>query len=233
MESKIIFSNETTYTQDIGMEAGEAFWKVQPAYRKKAKKFKIMAAVLAVTFVIFGILLTSKSGIGVMAIASFVMAAMGVFAFFRGEKMIKDSAKRLSGIGTRVKYGISENYFFVLNIEYVGVEKAAEDNEKAAEAEAEAAEPEEDGDSQTREADSDDAQEESVPVDVEDDDEDDEEDDDEFLSLEDLLACIVTENLYILIWAEPYYIMERKGFDVGTDEEFRKFIGEKARVIEA
>ena len=229
MESKIIFSNETTYTQDIGMEAGEAFWKVQPAYRKKAKKFKIMAAVLAVTFVIFGILLTSKSGIGVMAIASFVMAAMGVFAFFRGEKMIKDSAKRLSGIGTRVKYGISENYFFVLNREYVGVEKAAEDNEKAAEAEAEAAEPEEDGDSQTREADSDDAQEESVPVDVE----DDEEDDDEFLSLEDLLACIVTENLYILIWAEPYYIMERKGFDVGTDEEFRKFIGEKARVIEA
>ena len=222
MESKIIFSNETTYTQDIGMEAGEAFWKVQPAYRKKAKKFKIMAAVLAVTFVIFGILLTSKSGIGVMAIASFVMAAMGVFAFFRGEKMIKDSAKRLSGIGTRVKYGISENYFFVLNREYVGVEKAAE-------AEAEAAEPEEDGDSQTREADSDDAQEESVPEDVE----EDEEDDDEFLSLEDLLACIVTENLYILIWAEPYYIMERKGFDVGTDEEFRKFIGEKARVIEA
>ena len=233
MESKIIFSNETTYTQDIGMEAGEAFWKVQPAYRKKAKKFKIMAAVLAVTFVIFGILLTSKSGIGVMAIASFVMAAMGVFAFFRGEKMIKDSAKRLSGIGTRVKYGISENYFFVLNREYVGVEKAAEDNEKAAEAEAEAAEPEEDGDSQTREADSDDAQEESVPEDVEEDDEDNEEDDDEFLSLEDLLACIVTENLYILIWAEPYYIMERKGFDVGTDEEFRKFIGEKARVIEA
>ena len=226
MESKIIFSNETTYTQDIGMEAGEAFWKVQPAYRKKAKKFKIMAAVLAVTFVIFGILLTSKSGIGVMAIASFVMAAMGVFAFFRGEKMIKDSAKRLSGIGTRVKYGISENYFFVLNREYVGAEKAAE-------AEAEAAEPEEDGDSQTREADSDDAQEESVPVDVEEDHEDDEEDDDEFLSLEDLLACIVTENLYILIWAEPYYIMERKGFDVGTDEEFRKFIGEKARVIEA
>ena len=222
MESKIIFSNETTYTQDIGMEAGEAFWKVHPAYRKKAKKFKIMAAVLAVTFVIFGILLTSKSGIGVMAIASFVMAAMGVFAFFRGEKMIKDSAKRLSGIGTRVKYGISENYFFVLNREYVGAEKAAE-------AEAEAAEPEEDGDSQTREADSDDAQEESVPED----DEDDEEDDDEFLSLEDLLACIVTENLYILIWAEPYYIMERKGFDVGTDEEFRKFIGEKARVIEA
>ena len=233
MESKIIFSNETTYTQDIGMEAGEAFWKVQPAYRKKAKKFKIMAAVLAVTFVIFGILLTSKSGIGVMAIASFVMAAMGVFAFFRGEKMIIDSAKRLSGIGTRVKYGISENYFFVLNREYVGVEKAAEDNEKAAEAEAEAAEPEEDGDSQTREADSDDAQEESVPEDVEEDDEDNEEDDDEFLSLEDLLACIVTENLYILIWAEPYYIMERKGFDVGTDEEFRKFIGEKARVIEA
>ena len=226
MESKIIFSNETTYTQDIGMEAGEAFWKVQPAYRKKAKKFKIMAAVLAVTFVIFGILLTSKSGIGVMAIASFVMAAMGVFAFFRGEKMIKDSAKRLSGIGTRVKYGISENYFFVLNREYVGAEKAAE-------AEAEAAEPEEDGDSQTREADSDDAQEESVPEDVEEDDEDNEEDDDEFLSLEDLLACIVTENLYILIWAEPYYIMERKGFDVGTDEEFRKFIGEKARVIEA
>lgn len=222
MESKIIFSNETTYTQDIGMEAGEAFWKVQPAYRKKAKKFKIMAAVLAVTFVIFGILLTSKSGIGVMAIASFVMAAMGVFAFFRGEKMIKDSAKRLSGIGTRVKYGISENYFFVLNREYVGTEKAAE-------AEAEAAELEEDGDSQTEEADSDDAQEESVPED----DEDDEEDDDEFLSLEDLLACIVTENLYILIWAEPYYIMERKGFDVGTDEEFRKFIGEKARVIEA
>ena len=226
MESKIIFSNETTYTQDIGMEAGEAFWKVQPAYRKKAKKFKIMAAVLAVTFVIFGILLTSKSGIGVMAIASFVMAAMGVFAFFRGEKMIKDSAKRLSGIGTRVKYGISENYFFVLNREYVGVEKAAE-------AEAEAAEPEEDGDSQTQEADSDDAQEESVLEDVEEDHEDDEEDDDEFLSLEDLLACIVTENLYILIWAEPYYIMERKGFDVGTDEEFRKFIGEKARVIEA
>ena len=78
-----------------------------------------------------------------------------------------------------------------------------------------------------------DSDEDSLDDDDEEDDEDDEEDDDEFLSLEDLLACIVTENLYILIWAEPYYIMERKGFDVGTDEEFRKFIGEKARVIEA
>ena len=42
---------------------------------------------------------------------------------------------------------------------------------------------------------------------------------DEFLSLEDLLVCVVTENLYILIWEKPYYILDRHGFE---DEKRRR-----------
>lgn len=56
---------------------------------------------------------------------------------------------------------------------------------------------------------------------------------DEFLSLEDLLVCVVTENLYILIWEKPYYILDRHGFEDEKDGEFRQFIEEKARIIEA
>ena len=62
-------------------------------------------------------------------------------------------------------------------------------------------------------------------------DEDDYED--EFLSLEELLVCIVTENLYILIWPKPYYILDRRCFEEGKDAEFRAFIEEHARIIEA
>ena len=56
---------------------------------------------------------------------------------------------------------------------------------------------------------------------------------DEFLSLEDLLVCVVTENLYILIWEKPYYILDRHGFEDEKDGEFRQFIEEKVRIIEA
>ena len=68
---------------------------------------------------------------------------------------------------------------------------------------------------------------------VEDEDHDDDDYEDEFLSLEELLVCIVTENLYILIWPKPYYILDRRCFEEGKDAEFRAFIEEHARIIEA
>ena len=68
---------------------------------------------------------------------------------------------------------------------------------------------------------------------VEDEDHDEDDYEDEFLSLEELLVCIVTENLYILIWPKPYYILDRRCFEEGKDAEFRAFIEEHARIIEA
>ncbi|MFR8854004.1 MAG: hypothetical protein ACLVHQ_03395 [Oscillospiraceae bacterium] len=43
----------------------------------------------------------------------------------------------------------------------------------------------------------------------------------------------MTENLYILIWEKPYYILDRHGFEDEKDGEFRQFIEEKVRIIEA
>ena len=56
---------------------------------------------------------------------------------------------------------------------------------------------------------------------------------DEFLSLDDLLVCISSPEIFILIWEKPYYILDRKGFEEGRDEEFIEFIKEKAKYIEA
>ena len=56
---------------------------------------------------------------------------------------------------------------------------------------------------------------------------------DEFLSLDDLLVCISSPEIFILIWEKPYYILDRNGFEEGRDEEFIEFIKEKAKYIEA
>ena len=61
MDSKILFKNETTYTPEIAMEAGDAFWEIQPAYRKRAKRFRLGAGILAVTFALLAILVAREN----------------------------------------------------------------------------------------------------------------------------------------------------------------------------
>lgn len=228
MESKILFKNQTTYTEKIALEAGDAFWEVQPAYKKKAKKFKIIAGVLAVTFVILGCVLIVEKGFGIIPMSAFVMAIMAGYGFLKGESLIRNSAKNFRGMGTRVEYGISENYFFVINREYMDSEKETEQEAIEAPAEAENEGPAEESEENQQEETAVEPVEEPA---AEEDEENEYED--EFLSLEDLLVCIVTENLYILIWEEPYYILDRAGFEEGRDEEFRQFIEGKVRIIEA
>ena len=235
MDSKILFRNETTYTQEIAMEAGDAFWKIQPAYRKKAKRFKILSGILAVTFFILAIMAIRENGIGIASIGALIMSAMGVFGFIRGEHIIKNSAKNLRAMDTKVNYGISENFFFVLNREYIRKTKGNEQEALNS--------PEEDdyeqGEDSEAERDDDiteeNAVEKSDAYESEDVDDDYSENEyaDEFLSLEDLLVCVVTENLYILIWEKPYYILDRRRFEGDKDAEFRTFIEEKADIIEA
>lgn len=235
MESKILFKNETTYTQEIAMEAGDAFWETQPAYKKKAKKFKIIAGVLAVTFVILGGILIAEKGFGIIPMSAFVMAIMAGYGFLKGESLIRNSAKNFQGMGTKVEYGISENYFFVINREYMNNEEESKEEPKqeAIEAPAEAEEPALEGEEPEEEPEE--QQETAVePASEPVDDEDEENEyENEFLSLEELLVCIVTKNLYILIWERPYYILDRAGFEDGKDEEFRQFIEDKVRIIEA
>ena len=223
MESKILFKNDTTYTTEIAMEAGDAFWKIQPAYRKRAKRFKIVSGIMALTFALLGIISIISSGAGVASIGALVMAAVGVAGFIKGEQLIRGSAKNLRVLGTRVIYGISENFFFVLSREDVTkpsetdqdlLDEPEEDDQAALNA------PAEEQEEQTYDAEAD---EENMSFDFE----------DEFLSLDDLLVCVVTENLYILIWEKPYYILDRRGFEDDKDGEFRQFIEEKARIIEA
>lgn len=223
MESKILFKNDTTYTTEIAMEAGDAFWKIQPAYRKKAKRFKIVSGIMALTFALLGIISIISSGAGVASIGALVMAAVGVAGFIKGEQLIRGSAKNLRILGTRVIYGISENFFFVLSREDVTkpsetdqdlLDESEEDEQAALNA------PVEEQEDQTYDEEAD---EEDMSFDFE----------DEFLSLDDLLVCVVTENLYILIWEKPYYILDRRGFEDDKDDEFRQFIEEKARIIEA
>lgn len=221
MDSKILFTNETTYTPEIAIEAGDAFWKIQPAYRKRAKRFKLGAGILAVTFALLAILVARENGFGIVSVGALVMAAIALVGFIKGEQLVKGSAKNLQAMNTIVNYGVSENFFFVLNREYIRKPKK---NEQAA-LEEPVEEPEEESDEE--------------PDDQEVDDEETageeygEDYSDEFLSLEDLLVCVVTENLYILIWEKPYYILDRRGFEDGKDAEFRQFIEEKARIIEA
>lgn len=225
MDSKILFTNETTYTPEIAIEAGDAFWKIQPAYRKRAKRFKLGAGILAVTFALLAILVARENGFGIVSVGALVMAAIALVGFIKGEQLVKGSAKNLQAMNTIVNYGVSENFFFVLNREYIRKPKK---NEQAA-LEEPAEEPEEEPDDE--EVDDEEPVEE--PIEETADEEYGEDYSDEFLSLEDLLVCVVTENLYILIWEKPYYILDRRGFEDGKDAEFRQFIEEKARIIEA
>lgn len=206
MDSKIQFRNTTIYTEEIAMEAGDAFWKVQPAYKKRANRFKIGAALLAVTFAVIAGIAFAKQGFGLLVIISLAMMVTGGFWFVKSEGMIRNTAKKIRDMGTKVIYGVSDNFFFVIDRRGVDspqtsekVEDTEGEDSEAAEAEA----PEED------------------------------EFEGEILSLEELLVCIVTENLYILIWPQPYYILDRHGFDEGQDEAFRLFIEKHARIIEA
>ncbi len=229
MGSKILFRNTTTYTEDIAFEASEAFWETQPAYKKRVKKYKTVAAIMAITFLVAAGVSLVKAGPMLVSVGALGMAAAAVFWFVKAESMIKNSAKNFRGMDTKVTYGISESFFFVINRDYVGGEepqtKADEIKEKIQDALEEAKE-------ELKEA-AEDVKEEVTEL-IEGDEYEDEDDyEDEFLSLEELLVCIVTQNLYILIWPKPYYILDRRCFEAGKDEEFRKFIEEHARVIEA
>ena len=226
--SKILFRNTTTYTEDIAFEAGEAFWETQPAYKKRVKKYKVVAAIMGVTFAIAAVASLIKSGPMLLTLGAVAMALAAGFWFVKAEGMIRNSAKNFRGMDTKVTYGVSENYFFVINRDYVGGDepqtKADEIKEKIQDALEEAKE-------ELEEA-VEDVKEEIAEL-VEDDDHDEDDYEDEFLSLEELLVCIVTENLYILIWPKPYYILDRRCFEEGKDAEFRAFIEEHARIIEA
>ena len=228
MGSKILFRNTTTYTEDIAFEAGEAFWETQPAYKKRVKKYKVVAAIMGVTFAIAAVASLVKSGPMLLTLGAVAMALAAGFWFMKAESMIRNSAKNFRGMDTKVTYGVSENYFFVINRDYVGGDepqtKADEIKEKIQDAIEEAKE-------ELEEA-VEDVKEEIAEL-VEDDDHDEDDYEDEFLSLEELLVCIVTENLYILIWPKPYYILDRRCFEEGKDAEFRAFIEEHARIIEA
>lgn len=226
--SKILFRNTTTYTEDIAFEAGEAFWETQPAYKKRVKKYKVVAAIMGVTFAIAAVASLVKSGPMLLTLGAVAMALAAGFWFVKAEGMIRNSAKNFRGMDTKVTYGVSENYFFVINRDYVGGDepqtKADEIKEKIQDAIEEAKE-------ELEEA-VEDVKEEIAEL-VEDEDHDEDDYEDEFLSLEELLVCIVTENLYILIWPKPYYILDRRCFEEGKDAEFRAFIEEHARIIEA
>lgn len=197
MGSKILFKNTTTYTEKIAYEAGEAFWETQPAYKKRVKKYKAVSAVLVATFLVCAAVSLFKSGPMLVTIGAVAMAASAAFWFIKSESMIKNSAKRFSGLNTKVTYGISESFFFVINRIFMNDVSEAEPSEKNDEA----------AESELYE--------------------------DEFLPLEELLVCIVTENLYILVWPKPYYILERNSFEDGKDADFRAFIEKYARIIEA
>ena len=226
--SKILFRNTTTYTEDIAFEAGEAFWETQPAYKKRVKKYKVVAAIMGVTFAIAAVASLVKSGPMLLTLGAVAMALAAGFWFVKAEGMIRNSAKNFRGMDTKVTYGVSENYFFVINRDYVGGDepqtKADEIKEKIQDAI-------EDAKEELEEA-VEDVKEEIAEL-VEDEDHDEDDYEDEFLSLEELLVCIVTENLYILIWPKPYYILDRRCFEEGKDAEFRAFIEEHARIIEA
>ena len=118
--SKILFRNTTTYTEDIAFEAGEAFWETQPAYKKRVKKYKVVAAIMGVTFAIAAVASLVKSGPMLLTLGAVAMALAAGFWFMKAESMIRNSAKNFRGMDTKVTYGVSENYFFVINRDYVG-----------------------------------------------------------------------------------------------------------------
>lgn len=239
MGSKILFKNETTYTPELAKEVGDVFWEVQPAYKRRAKRFKIIAMVLAVTFAISGVIMIMNGGFSVMSIAALTMGALAVGGFFKAEGMIRGSAKNLKGLGTRTIYAFTENFFSVLSREYVGNEDENQQQALAApEDEVEDVDETADAEEAADDASADEVAEEEANDETDDgddamDDDDMDEYEDEVLSLDDLLVCIVTEDLYILIWDRPYYIVDRNGFIEGEDEAFKAFIEGKAKIIEA
>ena len=120
MDSKILFKNTTTYTEDIAFEAGEAFWETQPAYKKRVKKYKVVSAIMAVTFAAAMIVSLLKNGPMLLTVGALAMMCTAVYWFLKSESMIRNSAKNFRGMDTKVTYGISESFFFVINREYVG-----------------------------------------------------------------------------------------------------------------
>ncbi len=255
MDSKILFKNKTSYTPEIAHEAGEVFWQVQPAYKKKARTFRIAAGVLSVSFLVMSLIAIFSSGIGVMTLGGLAMAVIAAVACFKAESLVRGSAKNFQGLNTTVDYGISENFFFVLNREYPAERAKRRKDEDDGEEEY-------DEDDETAETDAAADEEDEEPIELAQsspvtlmgmvaengpgkmvrpksifsDDEEEEfhnEYEDEFLSLDDLLVCISSPEIFILIWEKPYYILDRKGFEEGRDEEFIEFIKEKAKYIEA
>ena len=79
MGSKILFRNTTTYTEDIAFEAGEAFWETQPAYKKRVKKYKVVAAIMGVTFAIAAVASLVKSGPMLLTLGAVAMALAAGF----------------------------------------------------------------------------------------------------------------------------------------------------------
>ena len=110
MGSKILFRNTTTYTEDIAFEAGEAFWETQPAYKKRVKKYKVVAAIMGVTFAIAAVASLVKSGPMLLTLGAVAMALAAGFWFMKAESMIRNSAKNFRGMDTKVTYGISESF---------------------------------------------------------------------------------------------------------------------------
>lgn len=241
LDSKILFKNETTYTLDIAQEASDAFWEIQPAYKKRARKFKLLAGIVTLSFAILGGMALSKQGLSVISIGALAMALVGTYAFLRAEKIIKGTARKFQGLNTKATYGITENFFFVLDREDVRDAKI-DGQEALEEAEDEALEEPEDMQEEAteesapeEEASEEDAQEENQEVAVveEEADEKGNEFESEILAIDDLLVCIATPKIYILIWEKPYYILDRSSFTGGKDEEFREFIEERVDIIEA
>lgn len=234
MSSKILFRNETTYTLEIAEEAGAAFWKVQPAYRKRAKKIKIIAGIISLTFLITAVIAIVKQGFGIMCCAALAMGIIAGVAMIKAESMIKGSVKNFSGLDTKVDYGVSENFFFVLNrADLKKAAQAVDDGGDESPALVEDIEVSEDDKEAEKIEDSN-----ALEVIGADDDDiegadDESSEEGEILALDELLACIETPKIFILIWAEPYFILDKDGFAEDKVREFKDFISERVDIIEA
>ena len=102
--AKFFLKMRRIYTPEIAMEAGDAFWEIQPAYRKRAKIFRL-GAELVVTFALLAILVARENGFGIVSVGALVMAAIALVGFIKGEQLVKGSAKNLQAMNTRVNYG--------------------------------------------------------------------------------------------------------------------------------
>lgn len=229
MATEVLFRNETVYDEQIGIEAGEAFWQTQPAYQKKANRRKWIMFIVALSFFAIAVVMFMKRGFGLVPLAALIMGGIFVISSSKIEKSMRNSGKKLQAIGTTATFVITENFFSRMSV------KATEEPEE------ELALPEEgstDGvetveDAEDTEAVSEEEMPEETPEEETEESADSSYARNNILPFDDLIACIITKNLYILIWPKPYFIMSRHGFNMGTDEEFNKFIREKAkRVLE-